>query len=321
MDGGRRVLRSLTEQLAAPFAFAVARPQLASSPSAPRPAPRSRLVRAQRRSRIERLHAAARHPLATGALLVGVLAGSFMYGAVRGGAYDQFIHEVGTPGDLIARAFGMGIETVTISGISELKETEILAYAGVKARNSLPYLDAVAMRERLMSVPLIRDAEVRKFYPNRLAISVVERQPYALWQKDGQISIVSADGMPIDTMHDDRYANLPLIVGDGANQRIDQYRKIVEAVGDLAPRIKAGALVSGRRWSLFSTNGVEIRLPELDPEGAAAGFARMQRDYRILDKDIVAVDLRVPGRVEVQLSSEAASARLDSLSRKTKGKV
>ena len=50
-------------------------------------------------------------------------------------------------------------------------------------------------------------------------------------------------------------------------------------------------------------------------------LARMQRDYRILDKDIVALDLRVPGRVEVQLSNEAASARLETLSRKTKGKV
>ena len=319
MDGGRRVLRSLTEQLGSPFAFAFARPQFAAAAAAvSRPAPRSR---APRRSRLDMLRAAAVHPLATGALVFGFLGAAFAYSAVRGGAYENFIQTVGTPGDLLARAVGMGIDTVTISGISELKETEILAYAGVKARNSLPYLDAEGMRTRLRSVPMIRDAEVRKLYPSRLAITIVERQPYALWQKDGKISIVSADGMPIDTLHDERYARLPLIVGDGANERLDQYRKIIETAGDLAGRIKAGALVSKRRWSLFTTDNVEVRLPELQPELAVEKLARLQRDHRILDKDIVAIDLRVPGRIEVQLSNEAASARLENLSRKTKGKV
>lgn len=320
MDGGRRVLRSLTELLGSPFDFAFARPQLASG-SLSRPSPRARAARQPRRTGLSRLRAAAIHPLATGALVFGFLGGAFAYAAVRGGAYENFIQTVGTPGDLLARAIGMGIDTVTISGISELKEKEILAYAGVKARNSLPYLDAEGMRNRLRSVPMIADAEVRKLYPSRLAITVVERQPYALWQKDGKISIVSADGMPIDTLHDDRYAGLPLIVGDGANERLDQYRKIVEAAGELAGRIKAGALVSGRRWSLFTTENVEVRLPELQPEAAVQQLAQMQREHRILDKDIVALDLRVPGRVEVQLSNEAASARLENITRKTRGKV
>lgn len=320
MDGGRRVLRSLTEQLGSPFAFAFARPEFAAAGPVSRPAPRAR-ARRPRRPVLARLRAAAVHPLATGALVFGFLGGAFAYAAVRGGAYENFIQTVGTPGDLVARALGMGVDTVTISGISELTEKEILAYAGVKARNSLPYLDAEGMRTRLRSVPMVRDAEVRKLYPSRLAITVVERQPYALWQKDGQISIVSADGVPIDTLHDNRYATLPLIVGDGANERLEQYRRIVEAAGDLGGRIKAGALVSRRRWSLHTTDNVEIRLPELEPEAAVQRLARLQRDHRILDKDIVALDLRVPGRVEVQLSNEAASARLEALTRKTKGKV
>ncbi len=74
---------------------------------------------------LERLRAAAVHPLATGALVFGFLGGAFAYAAVRGGAYENFIQTVGTPGDLLARAVGMGIDTVTIAGISELSEKEI----------------------------------------------------------------------------------------------------------------------------------------------------------------------------------------------------
>ena len=95
MDGGRRVLRSLTEQLGSPFAFAFARPQLAAG-AVSRPLPRAR---GPRRSRLEKLRAAAIHPLATGALIFGFLGGAFAYAAVRGGAYENFIQTVGTPGD------------------------------------------------------------------------------------------------------------------------------------------------------------------------------------------------------------------------------
>ncbi len=319
MDGARRVLRSLTEHIAAPFAFASARPQPAGFGA--RSNPRRNHSARVRRSRIAAFHAAAIHPLATGVLVFGLLGGVFAWSAVRGGAYDQFIQEVGTPGDLLARAVGLGIDTVTISGISELKEREVLAYAGVKARNSLPYLDAVGMRQRLMSVPLVQDAEIRKLYPGHLSITIVERQPFALWQRDGQIAIVSQDGMPIDTMHDDKYVRLPLVVGHGANVRLGEYIRILAAAGDLASRIKAGALIAQRRWTIYTTEGVEIRLPERDPEAAVAQLARYQRENRILDKDIVALDLRVPGRVEARLSDEAASARLEALGRKAKGKV
>lgn len=313
MDGARRVLRSLTG-FTAPNAFAYAHAAAPVSPARPRRrTPSSGVV-----GRITRFLA---HPLFTSALVIALLGGVFAYSVTKSGAYDQFIHEVGTPGDLMARALGLGIEQVTISGISELKESEILTYAGVKARNSLPYLDAAAMRERLRSIPLIKDAEVRKLYPNRLAISVVERQPFALWQRAGKIEIVSADGMPIDEMRDGRFARLPLLVGAGANERIADYLQIVAAAGDLSGKIKAAALVSRRRWTLYTTEGVEIRLPENDPAGAVAALAQMQREHRILDKDIVAVDLRTPGRVVVRLSEEAAGRRLEALSRTTKGKV
>ncbi|HRY03924.1 MAG TPA: hypothetical protein P5256_12390, partial [Beijerinckiaceae bacterium] len=86
----------MTEQLGSPFAFAFARPQFAAA-AVSRPAPRAR---APRRSGLEKLRAAAIHPLATGALVFGFLGAAFAYSAVRGGAYENFIQTVGTPGDL-----------------------------------------------------------------------------------------------------------------------------------------------------------------------------------------------------------------------------
>ena len=71
-------------------------------------------------------------------------------------------------------------------GEKEVSREEILTTAGVTGRASLLFLDADAARARLMANPWIADAAVLKLYPDRLQITITERQAFALWQKDGQ---------------------------------------------------------------------------------------------------------------------------------------
>ena len=84
--------------------------------------------------------------------------------------------------------------------------------------------------------------------------------------------------------------------------------------------VRAGVLVSERRWNLKLNNGVDVKLPETDPAAAAASLARLQREGRIIEKDIVAIDMRMPGRAIARLSEDAANARAEALARKPKGK-
>lgn len=232
-----------------------------------------------------------------------------LYGAQRGGEYDAFVKANGAPADIIARSLGFGVEAVTISGQIELSENQILQAAGVDSRQSLLLLDASDMRRRLMTVPLVKNAQVRKLLPNRLMIEITERTPYAVWQKDGVVSIVAADGAPIDEFSDERYTRLPFVVGDGANLRIDEYLALLDAAGDLRARVRAGLLMSQRRWTLSMTNGVDVLLPEIDAADALRRLARLESESHILEKDIVSLDFRTSGRLYVRLTEEAAAAR------------
>jgi cell division protein FtsQ len=207
---------------------------------------------------------------------------------------------------------------VTISGISRMYEREVLSAAGIDWRTSVPFLDVGAVREKLLRVPLIAQVSVRKIYPNEIAITQVEREPAALWQKNGEISVIAADGTVIDAMRDDRYASLPLVVGEDANTKLPEYLALIAAAGPLAERIKAGTYVSGRRWTL-KLDGVDVRLPEVDPAAALARLVRFEREAGLLEKDIIAVDLRMPDRVVVRLTEEAAAARAESQKAKKKG--
>ena len=87
----------------------------------------------------------------------------------------------------------------------------------------LPFLDVNEVRERLERVPLVSSASVRKLYPNELVIGLTERAPHALWQLNGELFIIAADGTVIDLMQDERFIGLPLVVGERANLRNNDY--------------------------------------------------------------------------------------------------
>lgn len=331
MDGGRRVLRSLKESVAAPFTFAHARPAAAeravlgaSFTAAPLASayPNSATARKfrekpRRTGFVARAASLAARPGA-GFVLASLFFGAVgLTGLVHNGDYDELVSRYGTPRDIFARASGFSIGAVTITGQSELREADVLGASGVRSVDSLLFLDVGAVRERLLQIPLVESVRVLKLYPNRLVIALEERRPFALWQRDGRISVVAVDGTPIDDMRDDHFLGLPFVVGEGAEKRLDEYVRLLASAGDLKPRIKAGIFVGGRRWNLNMTNGVAVKLPEQDPEGALAVLQRLQREAGILDKDILSVDLRVPDRVAVRLTEEAAASRAAALSRKS----
>src|SRR6202011_6247539 len=118
------------------------------------------------------------------------------------------------------KALGFSIKAVTIAGERELKEQDILAVAGIGPRNSLLFLELAKIRERLKQLPLVKEAAVTKLYPDRLLIEIEERQPFALWQSDGQVQIVAADGVAVAPMRDQRFTRLPLVVGARANEKL-----------------------------------------------------------------------------------------------------
>jgi cell division protein FtsQ len=331
MDGGRRLLRSLSEASAAlqpaapmpmfllpswtapatPVWFARRSP-LASANTAKALARRRFFEQRRHRSGLFGRLVAPRRGVG---LLLGMmlLTATGLYGMVRGGHSDAVVAGASAAADWLADQLGLAISDITISGHRRLSEPEILSAAGVMPRSSLIFLNAADVREKLNRMPLVREATVSKYYPNRLAIDIIEREPYALWQKDGDVFVVAADGTVIDSRRDQRFDGLPFVVGEGANLRASEFVRLLDAAGDLRDKIRAGTLVAGRRWNLTMTAGMVVKLPEIDPHAAVQHLAAMQRDEHVIERDVLSLDMRLPGRVVARLSEEAAFVRSEAL--------
>jgi cell division protein FtsQ len=260
-----------------------------------------------------------RVPRRAGTILVlASLAAIGGLGSVLGGHYDDFRAQQGDLHHIAARVVGLGVERVTIAGLLELHEREVLQAAGITPKGSLAFFDVAAARKGLEAHPLIREATIRKLYPNELSIQITEREAFALWQLNGEISIISSDGTVIDRLRDGRFAHLPLVVGPGANKRVRDYVHLLSQAGSLRGRIRGATLVSERRWTLKLDNGLDVRLPEEDADEAVRRLDRLAREQRLIDKDILAIDMRQPDRVTLRLSEEAAAARAEMLKNRPK---
>jgi cell division protein FtsQ len=313
MDGGGRFLQPMTAPSAG---IAVARERVHPSP-VPRGSHFSlRLPRlAGRRSVAVPFGHRLPRFLGTG-LTLGFFAVVAFVGLSEGGHLDDTYRSYGQPHHALARLGGLGLEQVTISGIAQLREAEVLAAGGLGPLVSLPFLSATEIRERLERVPLVKTASVRKLYPNELVVTLTEREPHAIWQLDGELHVTAADGTVLGPIEDDRFVHLPLVVGEEANVRTGEYLALLDAAGPLKNRIRAGTLVSGRRWTLKMDNGMDVRLPEHGAADALARLMKLEREQKILEKDVLAIDLRMPDRIVVRLTEEAAGARTEALKKK-----
>jgi cell division protein FtsQ len=234
-------------------------------------------------------------------------------GTVHGGHLPAVLEQLRDWRDTAADTAGFGITSIAMAGQKHLTREEVLANAGITGRTSLLFLDAAAARARLKDNPWIAEATVLKLYPSRLHIAVTEREAFALWQKDGKISVISSDGTVVEPYVDQRFAKLPLVVGIGAETRAKDFIGLLDQYPLVRDQLHAAVLVAERRWNLVLKNGTDIRLPEADVEKALDTLVQLDRDSKLLSRDIAAVDLRLPDRVTVRLSDDAAAARLEAL--------
>lgn len=248
---------------------------------------------------------------AAGAALL--LLASVVYGVVRGGHQQELSANVQDLCDGLANVAGFRISEIALSGDHVLGRKQVLEIAGITDRSSLLFLDAGETRARLMANPWVANATVLKLYPSRLTISIKERAPFALWQKDGQVSIVSADGIVLQDGVPQGFSNLPLVVGKDAERQAPAMLALIARYPAIARQVEASVLVADRRWNLHLKNGVEVLLPEREPERALRLLVDLDRSKKLLSRDIVAVDLRLSDRVTVRQSDAAAAARAAAL--------
>lgn len=210
--------------------------------------------------------------------------------------------------ELIGRA-GFTMRRVEINGAHRVPRLSVYNIAFDQPATAMPLVDLAGTRERLLAFGWIKDARVSRRFPDTLVVDIVERVPAAIWQHDGQLSLVDAEGVILERVNVDSMPDLPVVVGPRANRHLGALDALIAGEARLKPQITGATWIGDRRWDLHFRTGETLSLPEGDEAAARAlrRFAAMDQQTQLLGRGFVRFDMRIPGKLIVRVSREPGS--------------
>ncbi len=194
---------------------------------------------------------------------------------------------------------GFRVEQIEITGLKRMDQMTVYAVATEEQPKGSPMLavDLSRIRERLLSYGWIADAHVSRRLPDVLLVDVVEREPAAVWQDNGQLTLIDKHGVLLEPVDPNRMPDLPLVIGPGADKQEPGYQELMAAAPALKPRVRAASWVGNRRWDLTFDTGETLALPQEDARAALVKFARMDGAQALLGKGWLRFDMRDPTKL------------------------
>ena len=200
----------------------------------------------------------------------------------------------------ISAAAGLVTSEVFVVGREKTPRRVLIDALDVTLGAPLLSFDAEAARRRIEAIGWVREAVVERRFPDTIFLRIEERDPLALWQKNGRLFVIDNDGVVIEGASPQNYALLPVIVGDDAPANAGLLLTVLASEPSLHQRVAAAVRVGGRRWNLRFDNGVDVELPEQNFAAAWRRLAEFERIHQLLARDITAIDLRLPDRLVVR---------------------
>jgi cell division protein FtsQ len=249
---------------------------------------------------------------------VGMLAAVVGYGLLAGDHLsDPSSGTRGLPAQ-ISSYFGYAAEDVRIKGLQRKRPETVMNAIGVKPGGSLLGFDPMHARRILLNLDWVKHASVRVVAANRLEVEIVEREPFAVWQRDGLYFVIDREGSAMASFDARKFAGLMLISGDGAQTHVLQLVNQLEVWPGLKSRVKAAARSGNRRWTLHFDGGRRALLPEAGVDAAMARLADLVDRHPVLDSGIQEIDLRTAGKVSLVPFETTGDEARDKLAASTR---
>ena len=199
------------------------------------------------------------------------------------------------------------VNELRLSGVSTSHETAVLATMGLSFPVSRYDLDTQALKDRLEQIDPIAEAHVTLLADGVLEVVVRERKPVALYRQGDTLTTIDIDGHRIQSAISRRdHENLPLLTGEGAREAVSEAIFLSRIAEPLKDRIRGFVRVGARRWDVVLDRGQAIKLPEENPSQGLTEVLQIISGTDLMERDVVALDIRLPDRPTIKLKNASA---------------
>lgn len=235
-------------------------------------------------------------------LTIGLI-GVFILGAYSVAHYAGINQRVSSEIASGVAAAGFEVKRVEVTGVERIDELKVYEITLAQKDRSMMLVDIDQVRKDLLANGWIKEARISRRLPDTLVVQISEREPVAVWQRDGKLSLIDETGYPLEDIQQESMPDLPVVVGKKANQHMTELGNLLDVAPALRPMVTGATWIGNRRWNLEFETGETLALPEGRDTAAAAlmNFARMDGVNQLLGGDVVHFDLRDEDRAYLRM--------------------
>tara|TARA_B100000686_G_scaffold327848_1_gene387168 strand:+ start:391 stop:1131 length:741 start_codon:yes stop_codon:yes gene_type:complete len=206
------------------------------------------------------------------------------------------------------------VKDIKIAGTEKTNPYELKQILSSNLENLITF-DKAHAKSLLEDVGWVKRVNIKKIYPNTLRINIIESEPFAIFYNNQDIFLIDIDGDVISSNPDiNKYQNLLTVRGKKAEIQLnDIIREININFPEVKNKINELEFVDKRRWNLFLSNDLLIKLPDTGINESLKNLKKLFEDSQILDSNIIEIDLRIKGRAVIKVDGEQVRFGLEEV--------
>ncbi|KMW58418.1 Cell division protein FtsQ [Candidatus Rhodobacter oscarellae] len=198
------------------------------------------------------------------------------------------------------------VKAMAVDGASEELGEDIREVLPVDFPISSFDLELQDMKAVVEQLDAVAQAELRIKAGGILQLEVTERMPAIVWRNRGTLELLDETGRRVAAItHRSQRRDLPLIVGEGADQAVPEALALFAAATPLEPRLRGLVRMGERRWDVALDRQQRILLPEQGAVQTLQQVMALDQAKDVLDRNIIDFDMRDPARPTLRLAAPA----------------
>lgn len=182
-----------------------------------------------------------------------------------------------TPKSFFSPNSNLSIKKITIENNMVLNETEIKEEISFLYNENLFFLKLRDIEKKLEKISFIESFSIKKIYPNRLKLIIVEKKPIAILHNKKDKFFISNNGDLINFRKLDIYKDLPTVFGNG--ETFFLLYKDLQNIKFPIQTIKSFYFFESGRWDIIIKDDKVIKLPTIDQLYSLQSFMNSKKDY------------------------------------------
>ena len=169
--------------------------------------------------------------------------------------------------------------------------------------DNLLFLDKQILQNEIEEVPWVKRANIKKIFPNKIQVQVIENDPYAIFLNEGVPFLIDLDGTIITQISDQSIdTDMIQILGEKANENLESIIKSINIhFPELINDIKSLEYIELRRWNMKLKRDLKIKFPDEKIDQSIINLKRLFVEQNVSESNIIEIDLRIHGRASVKV--------------------